>query len=239
MTTALRVKENWKTTCRNQQLRRSSPQGLSPPPSESPAPTLNSWQVAVEGTPPLMRGESDIVAHSIFELLCQKVLLSWYRFLSSNHRYQFQSMTTKIKLNKEARRTKQKGAKQPQPQVWEGEGKQRKTFVSSDMLVISGPGLDTLKKFTPYLYSPVNGNIFSLFVHLKDNTDESSNSFFSTFTYNQIRSIPRGQRYPYNHGDHAKFISPSASCTGHHWPRCQPLESGTGIQSCQGWRNNF
>lgn len=87
----------------------SSPHGLSPPPSESPAPTFNSWQVAVEGTPPLMRGESDIVAHSIFELLCQKVLLSWYRFLSSNHRYQFQSMTTKIKLNKEARRTKQKG----------------------------------------------------------------------------------------------------------------------------------
>lgn len=54
MTTALRVKENWKTTCTCQRLWRnyvstgkgSSPQGLSPPPSESPAPTFNYWQVA-------------------------------------------------------------------------------------------------------------------------------------------------------------------------------------------------
>lgn len=118
MTTALRVKENWKTTCRNQQLwrnyERSQERGVvlksylpHPPSPQHPSSTLGRWQWREHLH--WWGGKSDIVAHSIFELLCQKVLLSWYRFLSSNHRYQFQSMTTKIKLNKEARRTKQKG----------------------------------------------------------------------------------------------------------------------------------
>lgn len=86
-------------------------------------------------------------------------------------------MATKIKQEGPNR----KGVKQQQLQAWEGEGKQQKTFVSY-VLASSGPGSDTLKKFTPYLSSPANGNIFS---HLEDNTDGFSNSF-STFTYNQI-----------------------------------------------------
>lgn len=87
-------------------------------------------------------------------------------------------MATKIKQEGPNR----KGAKQPQLQAREGEGKQQKTFVSY-VWASSGLGSDTLKKFTPYLSSPANGNIFS---HLEDNTDGSSNSFSSTLTYNQI-----------------------------------------------------
>lgn len=85
----------------------SSPQGLAPHPQspQLPPSTLGrrqhlSWNTSTD------EGEK---WHSSSSFYFWAALLSWYRFLSSNHRYQFQSMATKIKLNKEARRSKQKG----------------------------------------------------------------------------------------------------------------------------------
>lgn len=145
-------------------------------------------------------------------------------------------MATKIKQEGPNR----KGAKQPQLQAWEGEGKQQKTFVSLDMLASSGPR--TQKRFTPYLSSPANGNIFS---YLKDNTDGLA-THSPPRSYNQIcpggslpltalfHKAPANAIFTTMIGAHAKLISPFASCTRHHWPRCQPLRFGTGIQSSQG-----